>query len=197
MDMSLSIPLNKRETNTRGALNALRKSGRVPGVLYGRGMEPVLISADEGELRTAAETKGLFQASLDGEQYQVMVRDVQVDPIKLRLLHVDLQRVTMNEPITTEIPLVLSGDATGVKNGGVLDQSLRTVEVRALPDRLPSEVTLDVSQLDIGDSITLTDVDLPAGVELLTDRETPVASILAPVRGEETEETPEPEQESE
>jgi large subunit ribosomal protein L25 len=194
MDMSLSIPLNKRETNTRGALNALRKNGRVPGVLYGRGMEPVLISADEGELRKATETKGLFQASLDGEQYQVMVRDVQVDPIKLRLLHVDLQRVTMNEPITTEIPLVLSGDATGVKNGGVLDQSLRMVEVRALPDRLPSEVTLDVSQLDIGDSITLTDVVLPAGVELLTDRETPVASILAPVRGEETEETPEPEQ---
>ncbi|MFC7443361.1 50S ribosomal protein L25 [Laceyella putida] len=195
--MAWSITAKKRETNTRGSLNALRKSGQIPGVLYGRGMEPQRISVDEGELRKVAETKGLLQVNLGNESHQVMVREIQADPIKARYLHVDFQRVEMNQPITTEIPLVLTGEAVGVKNGGVLEQPIRSIEVRALPNLLPSEATLKISQLDIGDSITLAALTLPDGVELLSDKDTSVASIVPPAKGEETEKTLEPEGEQE
>lgn len=194
--MSWSITAKKRETNTRGALNALRKSGQVPGVLYGRGMEPQLISVDEGELRKAVETKGLVQVNLGNESHQVMVRGIQKDPIKSHFLHVDMQRVEMNEPITAEIPLVLTGEAVGVKKGGVLEQTIRTIEVRALPNQLPSEVSLEIGQLDIGDSITLASLVLPDEVELLSDKDLSVASVVPPDKVEEGEETAEVEVES-
>jgi large subunit ribosomal protein L25 len=127
--------------------------------------------------------KGLIKLRLDGKEYQAMVREIQRDPIKDRFMHIDFMAVQMNQPVDAEVPLHLHGEPVGVKAGGVLQQPLRTVHVRCLPSDIPQDLSLDITNLEVGDSLTLAAVQLPKGVELLSDLETVVASIVPPQAG--------------
>ncbi|MBA4495820.1 50S ribosomal protein L25/general stress protein Ctc [Paenactinomyces guangxiensis] len=194
--MSATIYAEERAKQTRSALNQLRKQGRVPAVIYGKG-ENYHIHLDENEFRKQlASAKSLLNIKLNNQLHSVMVREIQKEPVKAEILHIDFQKVEMGQPVETEVPLHLTGEAAGVKAGGILQQPLRTVQIRCLPDRIPQELTFDVSSLEAGEVVTLKELSLPEGIELLSDPDTVVASIVAPQAekaedGGETEGTPE------
>ena len=116
-----------------------------------------------------------------------MIREVQRDTIKGNLLHVDFVTVRLDEPIDTEVTIELEGEPKGVKDGGILQVQLRSVAVRCLPDEIPSEFVVDVSELEIGDTVTLSALKLPEGVEMLSETDDLIASVLPPERGNEEE----------
>ncbi len=171
----------------------LRKQGLIPGVLYGRS-KPHSISIPERELRRALTGDGGLHAILDvvleGQRstHPSILKEYQQDPIRGRLTHVDLQEVRLDQPIQAAVSVRLVGEATGTKEGGVLQQNAREVNVEALPLEIPEHVELDVSSLAIGDSLRVSDLPPHEGVTYLDDPETVVASVTLPMRIEEPEE---------
>jgi large subunit ribosomal protein L25 len=175
--------LGSRETNR------LRKRGRIPGVLYGRGT-PVAISVAEPELRRALTGKAGLHSILDveidgvGESHASILKEYQVDPLRGRVTHIDLQEVRLDRTIEASVTVQLIGgdNAPGVKEGGVLSQPLREVNVEALPLEVPEHLDLDVSGMAIGDNLRIADLHVPEGVTLLDDIETVVATLTVPTR---------------
>lgn len=194
MARTATISAQTRDEIGKGAARTARRGGRVPGVLYGHGEESVALSVDAGELQRLVHTISVDNTIVDldvgGAPYKVLIRELQKHPFREEFLHIDFFHVAMDEKIHVEIPIVLSGTPTGVKNkGGVLDHQLREIEVFCLPGNIPEKVELDVSELDIGDSIHVRDVDLP-DVEILTDLDRSVVAVLAPTVIEVDEEEP-------
>lgn len=184
--MVLTLSAEKREARPRSMITRLRRKGRIPGVLYGKGRENQLLHVDQGELTRLLQQGGstaILQLQLDGETEAVMIQEVQRDPVKDEVLHVDFKAIRMNEPVDKEVPLAFKGESPGVKAGGVLQHQLWSVEIRGLPDQLPGEIFVDVSNLQIGDVLTLAQVPLPEGVELLSDPDQVVVSVLEPQTG--------------
>jgi large subunit ribosomal protein L25 len=188
----------------------LRRQGLIPGVLYGRS-DPVAISIGERELRAALGTSAGSHAVLDvqvdgGSAHSAILKDFQRDKVRGTIIHVDLQEVRLDQPIQTAVAVTLIGDAVGVREGGVLTQITNEVNLEALPLEIPQHLEADVSELGIGDTLRLAQMDVPENVKLLDDpEETVIASVqLAreePVEeveeGEEAEEGAEPEAEGE
>jgi large subunit ribosomal protein L25 len=176
----------------------LRKEGLVPGVLYGGG-EPVSISIEERELRRALTGKAGLHSILDveidgkGETHASILKEYQVDPVRGGVTHVDLQEVRLDKPISASVSVQLLGgeDAPGVREGGVLSQPLREVTVEALPLEMPEHIDLDVSGMDIGGTLRISDLTAPEGATLLDDPETVVATVTAPTKVVEPEPTEE------
>jgi large subunit ribosomal protein L25 len=162
----------------------LRKKGLVPGVLYGNG-EPISISIAERELRRALDGKGETRASI--------LKEYQVDPVRGGVTHVDLQEVRLDRAITASVTVLLLGgeDAPGVREGGVLSQPLREVNVEALPLEVPEHLDIDVSAMDLGDTLRISDLTTPEGVTLLDDAELVIATVTAPTKVVEPEPTEE------
>lgn len=181
--------LGSRETRR------LRKQGVIPGVLYGRN-EPVAIAIDERELRRALTGKAGLHSILDveidgtGSSHASILKDYQLDKVRGGVTHVDLQEVHLDRPIHASVTVHLIGseDAPGVREGGVLSQPLRELNVEALPLEVPEHLDLDVSHMALGDTLRLADIVVPAGVTLLDDLETVAATVTAPTREEEPEE---------
>lgn len=191
MNMSNAITASKREQT--GSLNTLRREGKIPAVLYGKGISPQLLTVKKNEAQKEVELNSFIDLKLNGQTHRVMVRDIQKDPIKLSLLHIDFLKVEMNQPLEAEVPIRLTGEAPGVKAGGILQQNLRSVDVKALPAKIPEVLEADVSSLEIGDSVTAEVLQIPEDVELLhISPETTLASVVPPAKAEEeTEETEE------
>lgn len=189
--MSVTITAEKRSNLTRGELQKLRQTGRVPAVIYGKGKEAVSLQLEENEVRKVlSHLTGLVELSINGKNHHVIVRDVQRDPLKSSIVHVDFQEVQLNKPIDAEVPIVLIGEeeAVGVKAGGILQHPVREMMVRGLPNELPEEITVDIRSFEVGDTLILEDISLPKGLELLTDPQTVVASIVPPQAEEPAEE---------
>jgi large subunit ribosomal protein L25 len=176
----------------------LRKEGLVPGVLYGSG-EPVPISIEGRELRRALTGAGGLHSILDveidgkGSTHASILKEYQVDPVRGGVTHVDLQEVRLDQAITASVQVQLLGaeDAPGVREGGVLSQPLREVNVEALPLEVPEHLELDVSGMEIGGTLRISDLTAPEGATLLDDPETVVATVTAPTRVVEPELTEE------
>jgi large subunit ribosomal protein L25 len=181
----------------------LRRQGRVPGVLYQRGEASIPFSLDGRELRHLLHGDGartaVIDLAIDGRApLPALVKEWQTHPVRDVVIHVDLQQVDLTEAVEAPVALVLTGNAIGVRDGGVLDQTVRDVIVRALPDALPESLEHDVSELEIGSTLQLGDVSAPEGVEIVGEPETVVASITAPSEVvEEVEEVEEEEVEGE
>jgi large subunit ribosomal protein L25 len=175
----------------KGAARRSRRAGKVPAVLYGRGMEPVALAVDRRELVTALHTEAgmnvLLELEADGEKTLALMRELQRDPVKGTLLHADFVKVDRKQAIEIEVPVHLSGESSGVKAGGVLEHPLFTVHVRCLPTNVPEAIEADVSGLAIGDSLRVGDLSAPEGVEILTDPEAVVAHVAAPISEAELE----------
>src|SRR3954447_10280329 len=173
----------------------LRKQGIVPGVLYGLG-EPIAFAVEERELRRALTGAAGLHSILDveidgtGSSHASILQDYQLDKVRGGVTHVDLQEVHLDRPIHASVTVHLIGgeDAPGVREGGVLSQPLRELNVEALPLEVPEHIDLDVSHMGVGDTLRLADIVVPAGVTLLDDLETVAATITAPTREEEPEE---------
>jgi large subunit ribosomal protein L25 len=176
----------------------LRKKGLVPGVLYGNG-EPISISIAERELRRALTGASGLHSILDveidgkGETRASILKEYQVDPVRGGVTHVDLQEVRLDRAITASVTVLLLGgeDAPGVREGGVLSQPLREVNVEALPLEVPEHLDIDVSGMDLGDTLRISDLTTPEGVTLLDDAELVIATVTAPTKVVEPEPTEE------
>jgi large subunit ribosomal protein L25 len=190
--------VTERETLGSAETRRLRKQGLVPGVLYGSG-EPVAICVEQRELRRALTGAAGLHSILDveidgkGKTHASILKEFQVDPIRGGVTHIDLQEVRLDRPITASVSVHLAGgeDAPGVKEGGVLSQVLREVNVEALPLEVPEHIEVDVSELEIGATLRISDLVAPEGATLLDDPESVVATITAPTREEVVEPTEE------
>jgi large subunit ribosomal protein L25 len=180
------LDVKSREAGGSRAARRLRRGGRVPGVLYGGDGEAVGFDADARELRLALARSGaVLDLSVDGKQATpVVLKETQRDPVRGETVHVDLLRVRLDQAIHAVVPLELTGteDAPGVKEGGVLEQPTRELNVEALPTAIPESIVHDVGDMQIGDHIGLADVSIPDGVTLLDDLEETVVATLSPPR---------------
>jgi len=191
----VKLKVLSRELGTKGYLKQLRRSGYVPGVIYGHNQKPRYISIDAREfsaaLHTEAGTNVILDINIDDKKKKetVMVKDLQRELFHPEnLSHVDLIRISLKEKVDVDVPIHLHGEPEALKEGGVLQMQTREIAVRCLPTEIPSRIEADISSLDFGDSILLKDLDAPEGVEFLGDPETVVVTILAPTLAEEAPE---------
>jgi large subunit ribosomal protein L25 len=189
----IRLEVKEREQNGSRDSRRLRKAGLIPGVLYGRGHKPHPIYVPERELRRvltgSAGLHAILDVVLDGQKttHSSILKDYQVDPIRGKIDHFDLQEVRLDEPIQTSLVVELVGESVGAKAGGVLSQVAREVRVEALPLEVPERLELDVTPMEIGDSLRLTDLSVPEGVTLLDDPDTVLATVTVPTKVEEPE----------
>jgi len=183
---STKLDVRRRAAGGSRAARRLRRTGRVPGVVYGGGGEPVGFDADARELRAAlASTGAVLDLSIDGEKATpVVLKEAQRDPVRGAMMHIDLLRVRLDEAISAVVPLELAGteDAPGVKEGGVLEQITRELNVEALPTAIPESIVHEIGEMQIGETISLAAVSMPEGVTLLDDVEETVVATLSPPR---------------
>ncbi len=195
MNMAVKLKSTNREDLTKSATKQVRNSGRVPAVVYGQGKEPKSISVDSIELVKTVRDEGrnaIISLDLDNSgSVDVMLHDYQIDPIKDELIHADFYVVNMSEEMDVEVSLRFEGEAQGAKDGGVLQQPLYTLQVRAKPSSIPEEITVDVSSLEIGDSLTVADLSTSGSYKILDEQDTTIATIVAPDTLDDVEEAPE------
>ncbi len=192
------LTVKTREHLGSSETRRLRRQGLIPGVLYGAG-DPVSICVEERELRRALTGAAGLHSILDveidgtGKAHASILKDYQVDKVRGGVTHVDLHEVRLDQPITASVSVHLTGGdvAPGVKEGGVLSQPLREIQVSALPLEVPEHIDLDVSHMATGDTLRISDIDVGAAVTLLDDPETVVATVTAPTREAEPEEAAE------
>jgi large subunit ribosomal protein L25 len=174
-----------REKGGKGAARQLRIRGQVPAVIYGHGREPLSLSLNARDLdkmlgHIQAEST-VIDITVDGQTAKTLIKEIQRHPTKRQILHVDFQALVAGEKVVVSIPIVLVGTAEGVKlEGGVLDQTLRELEIEVDPSSIPDHVELDVTNMVIGDSLHVSDIKVPDGVEIQDDPETSVAVLAAP-----------------
>lgn len=185
---AISISTERRDGTGKGVGRKLRAAGRVPAVLYGHGVaEPVNLTVDPKDLlKVFNSPKGLnamIDLQLDGESRRVLVRDVQRHPASRQLLHVDFVAPDPARQIIADVPFAVTGSSPGVQAGGRLRTPVRSVRVRALPQNVPALIQGSVSSLDIGDSLMVTQLTMPEGVEPVFDRDYVVAKVVAPRGG--------------
>jgi large subunit ribosomal protein L25 len=180
-----------REPGSSRSTRRLRRGGRVPGVVYGGGEDPVSFSVDERVLRHALAARGaVIELSVEGKTTPVVLKDIHRDPLRGDTLHIDLLRVDLNKPIQSSVALHLVGveDAPGVReDGGTLEQVTREIAVEALPAAIPEFIELDVSDMAVNDTKFLSAVVAPEGVTLLDDPDETLIATLAPPRVEEVD----------
>ncbi len=180
------LDVRSRDAGGSRTARRLRRSGRVPGVLYGGAGEPVSFDTDARELRLALASAGaVLDLRVDGKKATpVVLKEAQRDPVRGQTTHVDLLRVRLDEAIHAVVPLELAGveEAPGVKEGGVLEQITRELNVEALPTAIPESIVHEVGEMEIGETIGLSAVSIPDGVTLLDDIEETVVATLSPPR---------------
>ncbi len=181
------LSISAREPEGSRATRRLRRSGRVPGVLYGGDADPLAFSVDARELRNALAARGaVLEVVDDGSATPAVLKSAQYHPVRGETMHVDLLRVNLTVAIHAVVALELVGaeDSPGVKDGGVLEHITRELNIEALPAEIPESLTFDVSHLQINDTVTLADVPIPDAIVLLDDLEETVIATLSPPRVE-------------
>jgi large subunit ribosomal protein L25 len=179
----------------------------IPAVFYGPEVDPVNLSLKYRDLekliKTGAGENVIIDLAIEtGEStlsHRAMLKEIQMDPVKQTILHVDLYEISMDKKIEVEVPITLTGTAKGVSDeGGILQQVSRTLEISCLPDNIPDSFELDVTDLNIGDSLHVSDLNIPQGIEVLVEGELTIATVVPPTKVEEIEpEVPEEEEERE
>ena len=180
----IALSGTRRDRLGKGGARKARAAGQIPGVLYGHGEQPVpvAVSAAEFELALRKHRGGnaIVNLAVGGGEYTALIRDVQYDPISHGILHLDFQHISLTETIEVHVPVRLVGLALGVKDGGgILEHIVREVAVRCLPTAIPPAIEVDVAALNIGDSVHVSDL-LAAGLEILSDPNATVATVVPP-----------------
>lgn len=183
----VSLSSSRREESGKGVARKLRAAGRIPAVFYGRGSDAIPLTMNLRDLETALEaTQGsnvIVDLKVEGAaaaDRKAIIREIQRDPVGGRILHVDLQHISLTERITVEVPLVLVGVPTGVKDaGGILEYLLREIEVECLPTDIPANLEVDVSALQIGDTLHVSDIKA-GNVTIKTEGDRAIATVVPP-----------------
>jgi large subunit ribosomal protein L25 len=187
--MATALEQNILEANPRTAGNKnearrVRVSGKIPAVVYGAGKDSLSVSLDPRQvLRILNSESGhntIFDLNLSGERTKAMIVDWQYEPIKGKLLHIDVKRIAMDRALRVNIPILLKGEAAGVKQeGGILEQMLREVEIECLPGDIPSHIDVDVTELTFGKVLRVADLPHNEKLKFLTDENQPVAHVTS------------------
>ena len=185
----------REELGTRAA-KRLRRQGLIPGVIYGRDIEPIHIVLKERELKQLLEGGARFvSVSVGDATYDAVVQDVHYDYLNERFLHIDLHRVLMTERIRMAVPLVFKGEPKCGPGGGIVERHLEELEVECVASKAPENIEVDLSALDVGEALHVGDLSLPEGVEAVMAADVAVVSVAAPRVAEETEVAEEEEEE--
>lgn len=198
----LEIRANRREKVGKEWAKKYRKTGQIPAILYGTHLEesiPLVLDRKElqklfkrGKLETEHHIlKIIIEENGNSRVENALLQSYQVDPLTDSIIHVDFHAVRMDEVVDTHVPIVLIGEALGIKKGGVLQHGISEIYIRALPLDIPSHIEVDISNLDIGDSILVGDIKLSEKIKVLTPLDEVVVSVLPPQRGEVKETAPE------
>ena len=180
------VEAQAREDSSRGKNEArrLRAKGRVPAVVYGAKKPSLAVSVDPKQISRILQSESghntIFELQLNGDKARVMIVDWQYDPLKGKLLHIDMKRIAMDERIKVQVPIHLKGEAAGVKQqGGILDQVLREVEIECLPGDIPSHIDADISHLVFGTVLRVADLTHTGSLKFITDANQTVAHITS------------------
>lgn len=180
-----------RDDTGKGSARRARAAGRVPGIVYGQGMDPVAIEVDRREFVTALKTDAgmnvLLNIEVDGSTTTALTRELQTDPVRGTLLHADFVKIDLKQEVEVEVPVHLVGDSLGVKEGGVLEHPLFTLHVRCLPTNVPESIDADISGLNIGDVLRVSELSEGRDFHILNNPEAVVASVAAPISEEQLE----------
>ncbi|MCF8000416.1 MAG: 50S ribosomal protein L25/general stress protein Ctc [Halanaerobiales bacterium] len=190
-----SIEVEKREETGKGAARRIRRNGLIPGVIYGGNREPQALTVDPLDLKGKIHSNAIIDLKIDGEEETVMIKDFQKDVIKEEIIHVDFQKISMDETIHITVPIRLVGDAPGVREGGVLQQLMREVDIEVLPSDIPDELELNIDELTLSDSLEVGDLEIPEEVNVINSLDDVIVTVVAP--SEEVEEEEEEELEEE
>ena len=188
----IALKAQVREKTGKEIAKKLRRQGLIPAILYGPGISPLPLAINPTyvikALKAEQTASSFFDLEIEGKEkkkVKVFIKDFDVHPVTDEIMHVDFYQIAMDKEISMEVPIVLKGKPKGVERGGILEQNLREITVSALPDRIPSHIEIDVSALDIGDSVHVADIQVPEGVKIEDDPQVPVVTLVAP-----EEETP-------
>ncbi len=200
MDL-IELKTKIRITTGNGPARRLRMSGQIPAVLYGPKTEPVLLSVNKSDLELVFKKGGIGQVILNlviqknGETLTMpaMIKELQTHPVSRNFIHIDFYEIKMDQKITAKIPVVTIGKAKGVELGGMVQIIRRELEVECLPLEVPESIEIDISDLDIGDSIHVGDISLEGEIEILEEDDYTVVTVLSPKMEEEPEEEEEAE----
>ncbi len=184
-----------RKMTGNGPARVLRREGSMPAVVYGRGKEPILLAVIKKDIEQLVKDYNINQVLLDlvienGKSISksVMIKELQTDPVTRNLLHVDFYEIDMQRKISVNVPVVTQGLCKGVELGGVLQFVRRELEVLCMPTDIPEEIEIDVTDLDIGDSVHVEEISLKGDVEILFDTNFTILTVLSPKAEEEPEE---------
>jgi large subunit ribosomal protein L25 len=179
-----NVEAKPRQGGGKNDARRLRKTGMIPAVVYGAGQDSMAIAVDPKQMRRILNSESghnsIFDLTLDGQSAKVMIVDWQYEPIESALLHVDLKRIAMDKVLRVSVPILLKGEAPGVKvQGGIMEQLLREVEIECLPADIPGHIDADVSQLAFGQVIRVSDLPHGGSMKFITDENQPVAHVVA------------------
>ncbi len=187
----LTVDAEIRQEFGKNANRRMRAGGRVPGIVYGRGLDSVAVSVDPKDLERILHSEAghntIFKLTFEGNAKDVLIRDYQVDPVREEFLHADFQTVIMDQLMTFQVPVEAVGTAEGVKlYGGVLDTVLREIELECLPTDLPDHIRIEVDHLGVGDALRVADLEVDESkIQVLSDPGQVVFNVIPPVVEEE------------
>src|SRR5437762_118046 len=180
-----SLGATPRTDTGKGAARKLRAAGQVPGIIYGHGREPQALTVNARDFDRLAErvriTSTVIELALDGRTARTLIRELQRDPIRRSVLHIDFQELVAGEKVNVSVPLRFIGTAEGVKSaGGILEEVIHTLDVRVDPSNIPDHIDVDVTPLTIGHGLHVRDLKLPVGIEVLDDPDNTVCTVTPP-----------------
>jgi large subunit ribosomal protein L25 len=185
MAVNTTLSLRPRDGSGKGSARKLRAAGRIPGVIYGHGEETRSVSVDRHEFellfsRVHVENT-VLSLEIEGQRpIKALVREVQAHPVRADVLHVDFYQIHAGEKVSVQVPIRLQGTPAGVRAGGMLQHTLNDLPIRCLADAIPETITADVTALEIGDSLHISDLQIPDGVELELEGDVTVCSVSPP-----------------
>lgn len=182
--MEITLRAEQRQGTGKGVARKLRAAGQIPGVLYGRGISAVPVVVDRQALAKALRTEAgrnvLIDLEVDGETHLTLARELQKDPVRGTLVHVDFLKIARDVAIEVDVPIHIAGESPGVKEGGVIEHHLWSLRVSCLPSNVPDRIDADVSRLAIGDMLRVGALTPPEGVTILTDSEEAILGVVVP-----------------
>jgi large subunit ribosomal protein L25 len=185
MTTRVKLQAKLRTDTGKGAARTLRRQGYVPGIIYGHGEQTRACQVESKQVEKLLKA-GSYESTIidlkeeDGATSSVLIREVQVHPYRSEVLHIDFLVVRKGEKVKLEVPVRLVGVAPGVKEGGIMEHLRHDVEIRCIPSKIPEALDLEISQMDIGDSVTVADLQVPEDIEILTDAAATIASVVPP-----------------
>lgn len=177
----ISVQASKRTLTTKGSVNQSRKAGNVPGVFYSKGIEPIAISLPESSLKPLVYTSEthLVNLKIEDQEMKSILKSIQFHPVTDRIIHVDFQGISADQEIEIEVPVVLEGQAKGVKEGGIIQHTLHKLRVSCLPAFIPEHIAIDISELALGNAVHVKDLKVE-NVTFLHSDDTLIVSVVLP-----------------